>query len=791
MPLLAATGAAANPRHEEFDDEGPFVGGVFANPNRGIGAVPSGSGLPVENLLVDAEGYSNQLILLLDRNDPSLAFDANPAARTDLSLRAEEALMHAVNARSPQAQAALYAARGAHYALRGNRLSDEVREELDPDGVEDRLQRYITLTYDSPAAAAQAARMLHRRPGVASVYIDQRAEFSALADIKDPYFASTPETVNSPEKYQWGMQKMNFPEAWGKVVGHGYVGAVDSTWNIDVPNPQNLAQTIPHPDFSIVYDALTTPKRYPLNYAANLSFEIAPPAKPEDRFHGLHVAGIIAARVNNYNYLPNGTQAATGVAGGCPNCSVQLAGMPANFFHRHYADGIAGLIYRGVPTVNLSLGHRLVNSCGDLQYDAGDTTYRQLPEIVCDTLKFAKLRDVLVVAASGNWWERSTAQFPANQDSNQEIGAAILPVGAYALVGSTPTRWTTKLIDPVNGQKSGSAPVGTNGVMAPGVGIVSTALTGALYSYLTAYQCRDDGLDPSGVQGDAFAHCTGTSMATPHVSALAGLLRAAYPRLSADQIKAKIQASGSLAAMSSRTAEEGWGMPDANKAVDAVLALNPKRLTPLFAMYSAVREDYFYTTVPQMAAAARQGSLRPMRENVLIDANGRIVTGDGGQYAQPVGNQISGYGNYPGLPGAWADYIPKAEAWIFTTQINPLNGSLKLMPLYRMSWKCGSGCANPFHMDTTYTTDEAGIRAFADVGYRVDGIEGYIYPKDMSPQPPGSVKLMRKYNPTRDDHAIFPETRLSAMAAIGYTQNSGSDWLGYVYPNSTGAMPNY
>ena len=45
-----------------------------------------------------------------------------------------------------------------------------------------------------------------------------------------------------------------------------------------------------------------------------------------------------------------------------------------------------------------------------------------------------------------------------------------------------------------------------------------------------------------------------------------------------------------------------------------------------------------------------------------------------------------------------------------------------------------------------------------------------------------------KYNPTRDDHAIFPETALSTMIMQGYTQDSGSDWLGYVYPN-TGPVP--
>lgn len=48
---------------------------------------------------------------------------------------------------------------------------------------------------------------------------------------------------------------------------------------------------------------------------------------------------------------------------------------------------------------------------------------------------------------------------------------------------------------------------------------------------------------------------------------------------------------------------------------------------------------------------------------------------------------------------------------------------------------------------------------------------------------------MRKYAVGRDDHAIFPENEYSAYAAQGYTENSGSDWLGYVYPNSGGTTP--
>ena len=56
-------------------------------------------------------------------------------------------------------------------------------------------------------------------------------------------------------------------------------------------------------------------------------------------------------------------------------------------------------------------------------------------------------------------------------------------------------------------------------------------------------------------------------------------------------------------------------------------------------------------------------------------------------------------------------------------------------------------------------------------------------------QPAGAVRLMRKYAVNRDDHATFPENEYSTYAAQGYTENSGSDWLGYVYPNSGGTTP--
>lgn len=75
----------------------------------------------------------------------------------------------------------------------------------------------------------------------------------------------------------------------------------------------------------------------------------------------------------------------------------------------------------------------------------------------------------------------------------------------------------------------------------------------------------------------------------------------------------------------------------------------------------------------------------------------------------------------------------------------------------------------------------SGINILTSWGYKYEGIEGYIFPKHC-PKPSGTVRLMRKYNRSRDDHAIFPEAMLSTMQNQGYTENSGNDWLDYVYP---------
>lgn len=214
--------------------------------------------------------------------------------------------------------------------------------------------------------------------------------------------------------------------------------------------------------------------------------------------------------------------------------------------------------------------------------------------------------------------------------------------------------------------------------------------------------------------------------------------------------------------------------------------------TPLFAFYSPGREDHFYTTSPYSGAAAVAGTMLPTDhpgEPASVYTTVGLITPVIGQPTE------LSFPNSPSRPGTY----PRSQAWLFAGPKNPVDQLNSLSPLYRLSWKCGDGrrtalCAeNPYHTDFAYTTDlgsmfandPASVRRVGYRNHRVDCIEGYLYPKSM-PQPPGTVRLLQKYSPERDDHAIFPETELESMTGQGYTVDSGEDWLGYVYPSTNG-----
>lgn len=367
-------------------------------------------------------------------------------------------------------------------------------------------------------------------------------------------------------------------------------------------------------------------------------------------------------------------------------------------------------------------------------------------------------------------------------------GYPVLPVGGVSAAG---TRWDTGL-PPVNDYELGTNDPSALGVMAPAEVVVSTFNSGGVHNTLPQSSCSDKPtLDQSyprySLTDDGYGTCTGTSMSAPHITSAAALVRSVYPRASVNEVRTRLRQAGNTAA--SPTHGFGYGIVNAHAAVLNTVSLhNPYRLTPLYSYFSTTRKDSFYTTKPQMARAATWGTMLPKVAGTTQASN---------KYDQTYGNQTSG----PQLPiSTYFEIGPvpnmsKAEVWVFTTNQNPKNAAAPLTPVIRMSWRCGDSLPNPFvctsnpsHVDTVLV-NHSEVSGYYAIGYRVDGIEGYIYPSTAA-QPAGTVRLLKRYNPTLDDYAVFPETTLGTMTAQGYTTISGLDWMGYVYLNpASGAMP--
>lgn len=667
----------------------------------------------------------------------------------------------------------------ARYAIESNRASDADREraakvfDSDPKTAvihypRELLERFIVLQYSSVAEARRAQKILEKESGLASVENNRRAGlFSAGAS--DPYFP-----IDSPaSRYQWGLHRMNFPGAWDITRGAGsYIAVLDAEW----PGMTALGEINIHPDLA---------ENFRRHMIVAVPYGTIPLASGGKINHTLHVTGIIAAERNNKNpsISENGTGESNGwIAGACPECSfVSYAFDSFNFTYSHNMVGahITSAVDTGMQVINWS-GGIADTTCPD---PTGIATF------LCAAINYATQRGTLIVSAAGNS-RQIFPQFPGNLGDSYSV----LPVGGLSISN---TRWDTGATCSTPPCDVGSSYASLLGVIAPAESIVSLFISGTNHiptpSPLFCGDSSSHDLSQSrytnGV-GDGVGTCSGTSMAAPHISALAGLIRSVIPRAKAGEVRNYIRNASSLAL--TPNAEVGYGVPDAKLAVETAIAeKNPTRLTPLFSYYSPQRADSLYTINPQMARAAVEGFIMPKINGTTQYQN---------KYIPTYGYVVTGYSLFQGLFVIGPTDVPLYtynEAWVFTTDKNEKNNSVPLDVLVRMSWKCGDSVlpsssictTNPSHVDTVLVLASE-ISYFRDtLKYKIDGHEGYIYPR-AQPQPPGTVKLLRRYNIALDDHAIFPESSLSGMQSQGYTGITSLDWLGYVYPsNMYGTMP--
>lgn len=222
----------------------------------------------------------------------------------------------------------------------------------------------------------------------------------------------------------------------------------------------------------------------------------------DDHGHGTHIAGIIAANVNN----------GIGSAGICPGCSILPVKVLDSGNVGTWANVAAGIVYavdQGAKIINLSLG--------------GNSN----TQIIQDAVNYAVQKGVLIIAAAGNS-RTETPFYPAALD-------AVIAVSATR---QDDTRWSLSnfgnWID----------------ISAPGYAIFST------YNDLSNFY-------------GGYTFMSGTSMASPHVAGVAGLLMSQKLDRTPEEVRNLLLTSAKDLGAAGYDPEFGHGRLDASAALVA------------------------------------------------------------------------------------------------------------------------------------------------------------------------------------------------------------------------------
>ncbi len=395
-------------------------------------------------------------------------------------------------------------------------------------------------------AGVQMRRLRGNALGANVMKLDRRFKATALAALArliaahpDVEYAEPDRRMHilaAPNDYHYPLQwhyfeaagGINAPAAWDMGTGAGVVVAVIDTGyrpHVDlvdniVPGYDMIIDTlVSNDDDGRDSDALDPGDWTTAGLCSLLS------GATNSSWHGTHVAATIAAVTDNAN----------GVAGAAYGAKVQpvRALGRCGGYTSDIADGIiwaSGGTVTGLPSnptparvINLSLGGG--GACGATTQGA---------------INDARSRDTVIVVAAGNSNADVATSSPANCQGVIAV-AAVDRSGGKAYYSNDGAGIT--LAAPGGGG-------GANGVLS--TWNVGTTTPGA----------------------DAYAYASGTSMATPHVSAVAALMFSANPGLKPSQVERLLQSSAR--AFPATCSPCGAGIVDAGAAVSsAIAALHP------------------------------------------------------------------------------------------------------------------------------------------------------------------------------------------------------------------------
>jgi subtilisin family serine protease len=366
----------------------------------------------------------------------------------------------------------------------------------------------------------QHIALLAQRGHVVSVAPDQTVQ---AAEINDPLALppADPPDPNDQNPLQWGVYASHFPDAWAVTQGQGVrIGIVDS--GVQADHEDLAGQVVAGKDFVTpgVTDGLS-----------------------DFYGHGTHVAGIAAALLNGI-----------GGVGGAPQAKIVSARVLNCSGSGSLFNVEQGLLWAAQPTAQGGGGAQVVNlSLGTFADDPN------LDAVIAGV----EAQGVVVVAAAGNCGLGG----PSCQNV---VNAPLYPAAAGTVHHANPAD-DADVIAVASADEPGTRSAFSNSdpyvdLTAAGGSIISTCP-----SSLPAFKCV-----PSGFPG--YSYKSGTSMATPFVSATAALLAAACPNSPRNLnwvhfVQNRLEATAEpLEAQAVPDNDFGFGLVRADQAVGAGLS---------------------------------------------------------------------------------------------------------------------------------------------------------------------------------------------------------------------------
>ncbi|MDX8150940.1 S8 family serine peptidase [Patulibacter brassicae] len=374
-----------------------------------------------------------------------------------------------------------------------------------------------TIAIPAPADGRQAlTTALRSDPRVVQVVAEHRAGLRALPN--DPVLTQQDPGAPAGVTAGWWVQKLNLPAAWDVVNGDGIkIAVIDQ--GVDTSHPQ----------------------LQPIVAAQASTGTITGTIGSDEVGHGTHVASLACSAFND----------AAGTVGAGGRC--RLITVKSDLYDSSVAQAIDRARELGADAIVMSFG-----------VDDEATA----PIAIREALQRAAEDGIVAVAAAA---DRPVVEqgYPANVLQPSGTGADL-----NAGTGLTVTAAQA------DGTRAAFAGRGSQiSVAAYGTYVADGApggLLGAFPATRTAFE--QTSVNPDGTVNRAcgcrvafggdtrYAHLQGTSMATPIVAGVAGLVRAANPDLDAAAVARVVKETATRAGGYSE--ELGWGIVNAGKAVD-------------------------------------------------------------------------------------------------------------------------------------------------------------------------------------------------------------------------------